>query len=120
MNDYAKLPRRRYSNQEKLSIVKAALSGERSRAAVARAHDINANQLSRWIKEYHQGAAWACGETRLLPVTVATSSARDDVQLPPAAAPARCDVEVVLNSGHTLRLNNPTETLLSHLLQVLT
>ena len=47
MNDYAKLPRRRYSNQEKLSIVKSALFGERSRATVARAHDINDNQLAR-------------------------------------------------------------------------
>ncbi len=119
MNHHAKLPRRRYTNEQKLSIVKAALSGEHSKAAIARAHDINANQLTRWIKEYRDGAAWSAQTTRLLPVSVASTEF--------AVAPGvqgddwlNGEINVLLSTGHTLRLNDPSQALLSHLLQMLT
>lgn len=122
MNHQAHLPRRRYSNDQKLRIVEAALTGEQSKAAVVRAHDINANQLSRWIKEYHEGAAWRIQATKLLPVTVDASSRAliADVKRPCSITTEQCAVEVTLNTGHQLILNNPSGTLLASLLAALT
>ncbi len=119
MNHHAKLPRRRYSNEQKLNIVKAALSGEHSYFEIARAHDINATQLTRWIKEYRDSAAWTNQETRLLPVSVS----ENDFAVGPRAQGddlLKGEIEVLLSTGHTLRLNNPSQTLLSHLVQMLT
>lgn len=86
MNHHAKLPRRRYSNEQKRNIVKAALSGDHSKAAMARAHDINANQLARWIKEYRDSAAWTAQTTQLLPVSIA----RTDFAVGPKAQGDYC------------------------------
>lgn len=119
MNHHAKLPRRRYTNEQKQSIVKAALSGEHSKAAIARAHDINANQLTRWIKEYRDGAAWSAQPTRLLPVSVAST----EFAVEPGVQGndwLNGEINVLLSTGHTLRLNDPSRTLLSHLVQMLT
>lgn len=119
MNHHAKLPRRRYTNEQKLNIVKAALSGEYSKAAIARAHDINANQLARWIKEYRDGAAWTAQTTRLLPVSVTST----EFAVEPGVQSddwLNGEIEVLLSTGHTLKLNAPSRTLLSHLVQMLT
>ena len=47
--------RRRFSKEQKQSIVEEALSGETSKTAVARKHMISSQVLSRWIYAYECG-----------------------------------------------------------------
>jgi transposase len=48
---------------------------------VARAHDVNANQVFKWRKQYQQGRLEVDAQTTLLPVKV--SDATQVVQPPP-------------------------------------
>lgn len=59
MNTHANLPRRSYDPGVKLGMVLEALKQEQSIAKVASDNMVNVNQLSRWIREYREGAAWA-------------------------------------------------------------
>jgi len=55
-------------------MVKAALESGRPIAEVARRHNVNQNQLTRWIREYQNGASWRDGSDDaavLLPVKIA-------------------------------------------------
>jgi transposase len=62
-------------------------------SVVARRHDVNANQLFRWRRQYEAGAAGA-GEAQLVPVTVR-----------PSPAPAGGTIEIDLMSGARVRIN---------------
>jgi transposase len=71
MNKFANLHRRRRTPLEKLEIVLEALKQEQSVAQVAQQFEINANQLTRWIKEYREGASWVHkAQQAFLPVTI--------------------------------------------------
>src|SRR5437762_11758830 len=64
------------SKQERLQIVEETLKPGASVSVVARAHDVNANQVFYWCKQYRQG--WfgqpvASAET-LLPVQISETS----------------------------------------------
>lgn len=69
----ARKTRQRRSVQEKRQIVEATLVPGASIARVARAYEVNANQLFHWRKLYKQGLLEALGTTapRLLPVHIA-------------------------------------------------
>ncbi|HSG02859.1 MAG TPA: transposase [Marinobacterium sp.] len=74
MNNHAHLPRRSFKSHQKVSMVKAALESGRPIAEVARRHNVNQNQLTRWIREYQNGASWRDGSDDaavLLPIKIA-------------------------------------------------
>ena len=48
-------PRRRYSNEYKRQVVEASFQANTSIAAVAQAHQINANLLHTWRWQYRKG-----------------------------------------------------------------
>ena len=55
MDKQAKQPRRRRSKQERRRIVGASLEPGVSVARLARAHQVNANQIFHWRKLYREG-----------------------------------------------------------------
>src|SRR5215831_18184940 len=58
------------SKQERRQIVEETLTPGASVALVARAHDVNANQVFKWRRQYKQGRLEADAATTLLPVKV--------------------------------------------------
>jgi transposase len=69
--DTAERRGRRYrSKQERRQIVEETLKPGASVALVARAHDVNANQLFKWRRLYQQGRLGEDAPARLLPVEV--------------------------------------------------
>jgi len=63
---------RRYrSKQERRQIVEEAMKPGASVSAVARAYDVNTNQVFKWRREYQQGRLEEDVSTPLLPVKIA-------------------------------------------------
>ena len=58
------------SKQERRQIVEETLKPGASVALVARAHDVNANQVFKWQRQYRQGRLEVDAATTLLPVKV--------------------------------------------------
>jgi transposase len=48
-------PRRSFSTQYKRELVEMVLASPTSLARLAREHDLNQNQLTKWRREYEQG-----------------------------------------------------------------
>ena len=71
--------RRFRSKQERRQIVEETLKPGASIALVARAHDVNANQVFKWRRQYQQGRLEVDSRTTLLPVKVS-----DAIQTLPA------------------------------------
>lgn len=70
---YRNNPRRRFSRAYKREVVQTLLASCESMARVARDHELNHNQLSRWRKEYEQGLLEDGGvqaSPQLVPVVV--------------------------------------------------
>ena len=85
MNKFANLNRRRRTPAEKLEIVLEALKQEQSMAQLALQFEINANQLTRWIKEYREGASWAHkAQQGFLPVNILPEHKANTVVVPKA------------------------------------
>jgi transposase len=79
---------RRRTPDEKRQIVEETLSGGRSVAEIARSHEVNANQVFDWRKQYLEGRLGAdARECALLPVTVNETS-DSDVTDPASSTPA--------------------------------
>jgi transposase len=79
-------PRRRFSREYKRQVVETVLASPSSLARVAREHDLNHNQLSRWRREYQRGLYdLPNASPRLLPVCIDSTS--EVATVPPAAAP---------------------------------
>ncbi len=102
--------RRRWSREEKLSIVKEASVPCTNVSAVARRHGIKPALLYRWKKELSSKAAAA-----LLPVTISEHSDDDEGEPHPfqasaqrdAVTPAKtkaCVVEIALGNGRMVRV----------------
>lgn len=66
--------RRFRSKQERRQIVEETLKPGASVALVARAHDLNANQVFKWRRQYQQGRLEASATSTLLPVKITTAS----------------------------------------------
>ena len=62
--------RRFRSKQERRQIVEESLKPGASVALVARSHDVNANQVFKWRRQYQQGRLELNKATSLLPVKV--------------------------------------------------
>lgn len=96
--------RRTFTHAQKRAMVEATLDGKTSVSVVARQHDVNANQLFRWRKQYHEGQLSETTEARLLPVYLKESDA------PMAAASSvrsgsalkSNSLEIVLRTGHRI------------------
>lgn len=122
-------PRRRYAPELKLEIVQEALAGKHSKAAIARKHDINANQVSNWIREYRNQARWVeKAQIPMLPIVLSNEithdvgdSTRDveKIDTQPAPQPDKPVLEIQLTSGHRLSLRNPSELQLGLILRTL-
>jgi transposase len=93
--------RRRWLERLKRQIVAETLEAGASVSVVARRHDINANQLFRWRREWRDGllGEGASGE-RLVPVTIA------DRERP---APSAGTIEIELVGGARVRVYGAVE-----------
>lgn len=60
--------RRRFSREYKRQMAEETLTSGASVSVVARRHDVNANQLFRWRKEYREGLLEDAGD--LIPIQV--------------------------------------------------
>src|SRR5262245_48284820 len=58
------------SQQERRQIVEETLKRGASVSLVARAHDVNANQVFKWRKQYREGRLEVESSTSLLPVKI--------------------------------------------------
>lgn len=94
---------RRRTVDEKRQIVEETLSGGRSVAEIARSHEVNANQVFDWRKQYLEGRLGVDGrECALLPVTVneVNDSSADEAEAScPPAAPAPGTIRIQLPRG---------------------
>lgn len=86
--------RRRRLVSEKLQIVQLTMEPGASVAEIARAHEVNANQVFKWRRLFEKGQLVDARSTALLPVTICAdgagrpepSTAAVDVQTPRGGA----------------------------------
>ena len=128
MKDNVNAAGRRIFNPEwKCQIVKQATSTKSSVSVVAREHDLNTNQVFRWMREFEQGnARWVRlvrGElpvaesdepTRFLPVALAEASPENL-----APEPASSCIIVELAGGHRMTVETSDPQMLKTLLSAL-
>jgi transposase len=120
-------PRRTFTPEFKLNIVKEANAPKASISGIARQHDINANQVFRWVHEVaQQKVKWvriAISEQKLiahqqpptfLPVTV--SQEKPTHNIVPATLPI---VTLEFASGHRLQLHQDNYELIKALVAVM-
>ncbi|ANB74949.1 transposase [Paraburkholderia phytofirmans OLGA172] len=98
---------RRRTVDEKRQIVEETLSSGRSVAEIARSHEVNANQLFDWRKQYLDGRLGVnARECALLPVTVNEASDNGSGAAEPAAptpsAQAPGTIRIQLSRGEVL------------------
>ncbi|MDP9652060.1 MULTISPECIES: IS66-like element accessory protein TnpA [Paraburkholderia] len=96
---------RRRTVDEKRQIVEEALSSGRSVAEIARSHDLNANQLFDWRKQYLDGRLGVNGrECALLPVTVDEAGdsgvAEPAACVPPVSMPGKIRIQLPRGEIH--------------------
>ena len=89
-------PRKRWPEAVKRQIVAETRMPGASVSVVARRHDVNANQLFRWRRQYEVGSSDRDG--RLVPVRV-----------PPMAAAAGGAIEIELVSGARVRISGAVD-----------
>lgn len=118
----ASLPRRRFLPTFKLKVVLDALSNTTSKAAIGRKYDINANQVTNWIREYREEADWVqeAKSSDLLPIVIGNSvdqKPRNDAGVECLSEhPSGSHLTIRFRAGHELSLSAPTG---SQLLQIL-
>lgn len=99
--------RRRWSDEEKIRIVREATGGA-SVAAVARAHDITRQHIYQWRSAIRAGrlVAHEVGIAGFLPVEISASPAGGDGDDRPAPKNESRDhaVEVLVNGGRAVRV----------------
>ena len=125
MNKFANLNRRRRTPAEKLEIVLEALKQEQSVAQLALQFEINANQLTRWIKEYREGASWAHkAQQGFLPVNLLREHKANTVVVPKAQPTttkpnSSACATIMFNNGHRLELSKPSPAMMKSLVEAL-
>jgi len=105
------LGRRRRTIAEKRRIVEETLLPGASVARVARAHEVNANQVFYWRRLYHRGRLGAqnMGPTSLLPVRMRNPPARAESDLGERRATSLGRIELASSKGR-LRLEGHVDT----------
>ena len=96
--------RRHYPPALKADLIARATAPGASVSAVARAHDVNANQLFKWIARARQHGALAPGAT-MVPVTVSPPAPHASRPCAPAAAVAPPTSVRLALDGATLHLD---------------
>ena len=86
--------RRSWTLEEKRRIVDESLEDGASLAEVARRHDLNANQLFTWRRQFGIDPVEPKDPTPILPVTIASEMATDD-----SDAGSSGQMEIVLAEG---------------------
>jgi transposase len=97
--------RRSWSLDEKRRIVDESLEGGASLAEVARRHDLNANQLFTWRRQFGIEPVDAKDLAPILPVTIASEMAGDD-----SDAGSSGQMEIVLAEGDRILVWSDVET----------
>ena len=67
--------RRFRTTQQRRALVEETLKPGASLALIARAHDVNTNQVFKWRRQYHKGELEITPQTRLLPVKISDAIA---------------------------------------------
>lgn len=97
MDEQEAKPRRRRSKQERRRIVEESLKPGVSVARLARAHQVNANQIFHWRKLYREGLLADEAEesaAEWLPVRLADASPEQPRQAQSAQAPGAIEIEL--------------------------
>ena len=97
--------RRSWTTDEKRWIVDESLADGASIAEVARRHDLNANQLFTWRRQFGVEPGERKDLAPLLPVTIAPETAAEDSD--PAS---RGQMEIVLTEGDRILVWSDVET----------
>jgi transposase len=97
--------RRSWSLDEKRRIVDESLEDGASLAEVARRHDLNANQLFTWRRQFGVEAAGPKNLAPILPVTIALETASEDSD--PGSSG---QIEIVLADGDRILVWSDVET----------
>ena len=112
-----RLPRKHYSPEFKMELVRLALEEEGSIAALARKHDVNDNLLFKWIRLW-QREGRVCRPRKnssslpaLIPVQLQAGSS-----LPSCSPPATCHIKC---RGGEITLTHPSAELMSTVLREL-
>lgn len=100
--------RRRRSALEKLAIVQLTMEPGASVAEIARAHDVNANQVFKWRRLFERGQLRAAEvrSTALLPISISGDA---DATSESADGPA----EAQASSGGTIHIELPGKAMIS-------
>jgi transposase len=96
--------RRSWSLDEKRRIVDESLEDGASLAEVARRHDLNANQLFTWCRQFGVKAAEPKDVAPILPVTIALEAAED------SGPGLSGQMEIVLAEGDRILVWSDVET----------
>ena len=97
--------RRSWSLDEKRRIVDETLEDGASLAEIARRHDLNANQLFTWRRQFGVEAAGAKDVAPILPVTIALETAAEE---PDPGSSGQ--IEIVLADGDRILVWSDVET----------
>ena len=97
--------RRAWTTDEKRRIVDESLEDDASLAEVARRHDLNANQLFTWRRQFGVEPVAPRDLAPILPVTIASEIAADDLD-----AGSRGQMEIVLADGERIIVWSDVET----------
>ena len=97
--------RRSWSLDEKRRIVDETLEDGASLAEVARRHDLNANQLFTWRRQFGVEAAGPKDVAPILPVTIAMATAAEE---PDPGSSGQ--IEIVLADGDRILVWSDVET----------
>ena len=97
--------RRSWSLDEKRRIVDESLEDGASLAEVARRHDLNANQLFTWRRQFGVEAAGPKDVAPILPVTIALETAAEESD--PGSSG---QIEIVLADGDRILVWSDVET----------
>jgi len=97
--------RRSWTLDEKRRIVDESLEDGASLAEVARRHDLNANQLFTWRRQFGVEPGERKDLAPLLPVTIAPETAAEDSDLA-----SRGQMEIVLTEGDRILVWSDVET----------
>lgn len=102
--------KRRYSPELKLQVVRETLAPGASVSIVARRHDINANLVFTWRKQFRKGGLVGVGDSGFIPVKVVD----DRTALPGLPAPEKANgmasrltaglIEIVMPGGIVVRV----------------
>ncbi|EPJ3803425.1 transposase [Providencia vermicola] len=117
-----KLPRKRYSPEFKMELVRLALEEEGSVAALARHYDVNDNLLFKWIRLW-QREGRVCRPRKnssslpaLIPVQLRAEPS------PPTSEPPSCSLQTACHikcRGGDITLTHPTAELITTVLREL-